>query len=73
MKINEKGEIVVPASLAHNFGFQPGDELDIEVSRHGILIKPKAETAESVMQWLKNEHGDEMATLTTHQILHLLK
>lgn len=73
MKVTLKRELVVTALLADNFGFHRGDDVDIEVGRHGILIKPKAETAESILQWLKDEHGDEMVTLTIDQILHLLK
>lgn len=73
MKVNEKGEIVVPASLVKNFGFKPGDSVEVEASRKGLLVKPNEKTAESVMKWLREEHGDEMATLTTDQILHLLK
>ena len=73
MKVNENGEIVVPAALVENFGFKPGDSVQVEASRKGLLVKPREETAESVMKWLREEHGDEMATLTTEQILHLLK
>ena len=73
MKVNSNGEIVIPASLVEAFGFKPGDSVDVEASRSGLLVKPKEETAESVMKWLKEQHGDEMATLTTDQILQLIK
>ena len=73
MKVNENGEIIVPAALVETFGFKPGDSVEVEVSRNGINVKPSEETTESIMKWLREEHGDEMATLTTDQILHLLK
>ncbi len=72
MKVNQHGEIVIPAVLVANFGLKAGDKVDLEVSRHGILVKPAEESAEKVMKWLREEHGTEMATLTTDQIMHLL-
>ena len=73
MKINKNGELVVSAGLLKTLGLKSGDEVEIEMSRHGILIKPEKESAEKVMKWLRDEHGDEMATLTNDQIFHLLK
>jgi bifunctional DNA-binding transcriptional regulator/antitoxin component of YhaV-PrlF toxin-antitoxin module len=73
MKISEDGDLVIPAALLKNCGLNPGDAVELEVSRNGILVKAEHESAESIMKWLKQEHGDEMVTLTTDQILHLLK
>ena len=73
MKISETGQIVIPKALVEAFGFSPGDSIDLEISRRGILIQPKEESAESVLKWLKEKHGDEMAALTTNQILNLIK
>lgn len=63
----------MPAALAANFGFKAGDKVDVEVSKNGILLKPSEESAETVMKWLREEHGNELATLTTDQIMHLLR
>ena len=73
MKVNSDGELVLKASLLKNFGLEPGDEPEVEVNRNGILVKPRKENADSVMKWLREEHGDEMVTLTNEQIFHLLK
>lgn len=73
MKVNEQGEIVVPAALVNKFGLSSGDSIEVELSKNGILIKAREETATEVMNWLREEHGDEMVTLTTDQILNLLK
>jgi len=73
MKIEKNGEIVIPATLVETFGFKPGDAIQMEVSHQGILIKPEAKSAEKVKKWLLEKHGDEMATLTTAQILQILK
>ena len=73
MKMNENGEVAIPKQLRDLFGLGPGSELEAVVSRDGILIKPGADHRDQVCQWLKDEHGDEMATLTTDQIMHLIK
>ena len=73
MKMNEHGQITIPKTLRKLYGLEPGATLDAEVSRDGILIKPAGEHREQVVTWLKDEHGDEMATLTTDQIMQLIQ
>lgn len=73
MKIEKNGEIVIPAALVKTFGFKPGDSIQMEVSHQGILIKAEENSTEAVKKWLLEKHGDEMATLTTAQILQFLK
>lgn len=72
MKMDENGQITIPKTLRDLFGLEGGATLEAEVSKDGILIKPKANHREQVSNWLKDEHGDEMATLTTDQIMHLI-
>jgi len=72
MKMNEAGQVTIPKALRDRFGLHPDSSLDVEVSKDGILIKPMASHREQVSQWLKDEHGGEMATLTTDQIMHLI-
>ena len=73
MKMNKDGQITIPKELRDLFGLQPGSVLDAELSKGGILIKPQASHLEQVAQWFKDEHGDEMAALTTDQIMRLTR
>lgn len=72
MKMNQKGQVTIPKAIRELFGLQPDTVIDVEVSRDGILLKPVSSSTDDVMAWLKNEHGDEMATLTNDQIFHLM-
>lgn len=72
MKMNQKGQVTIPKAIRELFGLQPDTVIDVEVSRDGILLKPVLSSTDDVMAWLKNEHGDEMATLTNDQIFHLM-
>lgn len=73
MKMNQDGQITIPKPLRDLLGLEPGALLEAELSRDGILIKPGQNHREQVSQWLKSEHGDEMTTLTTDQIMHLIQ
>jgi AbrB family looped-hinge helix DNA binding protein len=73
MKMNQNGQITIPKSLRELYGLEAGAILDAEISKDGILIKPKNDHREQVSKWLKDEHGDELATLTTDQIMHLIQ
>ena len=72
MKMNNSGQMTIPKELRDRFGLNPDSELIVEVSKEGILIKPMPTHREQVNQWFKNEHGNEMATLTTAQIMKLI-
>jgi len=73
MKMNQSGQITIPKVLREQFGLQPGSDLVVETSKEGILIKPMPSHLEQVSQWFKNEHGSEMASLTTDQIMRLVR
>jgi AbrB family looped-hinge helix DNA binding protein len=73
MKMNQDGQITIPKPLRDLLGLEPGDLLEAELNKDGILIKPRQTHREKVTQWLKSEHGDEMATLTTDQLMHLIQ
>ncbi len=72
MKINQSGQITISKELRERFGFQVDSTIEVEVSKEGILIKPMASHREQVCRWFKSEHQNEMATLTTNQIMHLI-
>ena len=72
MKINAEGQITIPIQIREQFGLTPGANVEAEVSKDGILIKPMPTHREQVVRWLKDEHGSEMATLTTDQIMQLI-
>lgn len=71
--MNEKGQVTIPKALRDIFGLSSESDLDAVVSKDGILIKPASNHREQVSQWLKDEHGSEMASLTTEQIMHLIQ
>lgn len=72
MKINQSGQVTIPKVIRDQFGLEADTELIVETSKDGILIKPMPSHREQVNQWFKDEHGDEMATLTTAQIMKLI-
>ena len=73
MKMNQDGQITIPKPLRDLLGLEPGAVLEAELSKDGILIRPGLKHRDQIIQWLKSEHGDEMATLTTDQIMHLIQ
>ena len=72
MKMNQDGQITIPKQLRDLLGLEAGAVLQAELSKDGILIRPELKHREQVAKWLKDEHGDEMATLTTDQIMRLI-
>ncbi|MGB1936041.1 MAG: AbrB/MazE/SpoVT family DNA-binding domain-containing protein [Akkermansiaceae bacterium] len=73
MKMNQSGQVTIPKVIRETFGLEPDSELIVETSKDGILIKPMPSHREQVNKWFKDEHGDELATLTTDQIMHLIQ
>jgi AbrB family looped-hinge helix DNA binding protein len=73
MKVNEKGQITIPSKLREQFGLLPGTAVSIEVNKDGILLKPAESHRVQVAKWLEDEHGSAMASLTTQDIMHLIK
>ena len=39
--VEEKGRVVIPASVRRQLGIKPGTELEVDVREGGILMKPK--------------------------------
>lgn len=73
MRVNEQGQITIPAALRTQFGLEPGANIEAEVTKDGILLKPMPTHREQVAKWFRDEHGDEMANLTTDQIMGLIQ
>lgn len=73
MKINESGQITIPAELRTLLGLTAGQEVQVELSRDGILIQPMDTHRAQIAQWLRDEHGSELATLTTDQVMRLMQ
>jgi AbrB family looped-hinge helix DNA binding protein len=71
MKIGSNGEIKLPRNLRERFGFHPGEKVDVELSKEGILLKPMKSSREDLIQWLKTEHDTELATLRTNELMRL--
>ena len=73
VKMNQSGQITIPKVLREQFGLEPDSTLIVETSKEGILIKPMPSHLEQVSQWFKDEHGSEMASLTTDQVMRLIR
>jgi len=39
--VEEKGRVVIPASVRKQLGIKPGTELEVDIREGGILMKPK--------------------------------
>src|SRR5512133_3306109 len=53
-RVNEHGEIVLPASLARDFGIAPGDEIRVEPNGHGLHLKPSIRKLQRVYVEITN-------------------
>jgi MoaA/NifB/PqqE/SkfB family radical SAM enzyme len=53
-RINEQGEIVLPAHLARDLGISPGDEIRIEPNGQGMYVHPSVHTLKRVYVELTN-------------------
>jgi AbrB family looped-hinge helix DNA binding protein len=41
-KIGPKGQVVVPKPIRDAFGFTPGNEVDFQIERDSVVLKPSA-------------------------------
>ncbi len=73
MKIDENGSLTLPAELRDQFGLLPGTNVELVVNRDGISIKPAHSHQEQVLKWLRDKHGSEMATLSTSDVMRLMR
>jgi len=74
MKLNSHGQVIIPKKLRELLGLLPGTELGVTLTKEGVLIAPKdIDHRKQLLNWLQDKHGDEMATLTTDQIMKLLR
>ena len=73
MKMNQSGQITIPKVLREQFGLELNSDIIVETSKDGILIKPMPSHLKQVSKWFKNEHGSEMASLTTDQVMRLIR
>ena len=39
--VEERGRVVIPASVRRQLGIRPGTELEVEIREGGIVMKPK--------------------------------
>jgi AbrB family looped-hinge helix DNA binding protein len=73
MKIDKNGGLTLPNELREQFGLLPGTSVELVVNQDGILIKPTESHREQVLKWLRDQHGGEMASLTTADIMRLIR
>ena len=73
MKLSQDGQVTIPKQLRDLLGLQPGADLAVELTKEGILFVPQETHREGLARWLREEHGDELATLNAHEIMQLLK
>jgi AbrB family looped-hinge helix DNA binding protein len=71
MKIGPNGEIKLPRKVRERFGFHPGEEIGVELSGEGILLKPMKSTREDLIRWFKDEHERELATLRINELMRV--
>ncbi|MGH9093181.1 MAG: AbrB/MazE/SpoVT family DNA-binding domain-containing protein [Acidimicrobiales bacterium] len=73
MRLNSKGQVTIPAPLRERHGLHEGDELDV-VEDAGKLRIVRSEGSQShgerVVQRMR---GRATTTMTTDQLLHLLR
>lgn len=42
-RIGSKGQVVIPSQIRHDFGLEPGTEVEFDVEKGNIILIPKAE------------------------------
>lgn len=73
MRLNSKGQVTIPAPLRERHGLHEGDELDV-VEDAGTLriirVQGSQSRGERLVQRIR---GRATTTMTTDQLLHLLR
>ncbi len=73
MRLNSKGQVTIPAPLRERHGLHEGDELDV-VEDGGVLRIVRVEgSATRGKRLVEGMRGRATTTLSTDELLHLLR
>lgn len=68
MKVNAHGQITIPAELRNKLGLLPHSEIQLEIVKDGILIRPSI-SSKKLPEWIQYMAGKGDVNLSTDQIL----
>lgn len=73
MRLNSKGQVTIPAPLRQQHGLHEGDEVDV-VDENGVLrIIRTVDGPSHGERLVARMHGRATTTMTTDELLHLLR
>ncbi len=73
MKMTVKGQITLPQELRERYGLRPGEEVELEATDCGILVRPGKSAKERLRQWAKRARGSATPGRSTDEILRLTR
>lgn len=73
MRLNSKGQVTIPAPLRQRHGLHEGDELDVVEDEGALRIVRVTGSQSHGERIVRRMHGRATSTMTTDQLLHLLR
>jgi len=73
MKITSKGQVTLPLTLRKELGWNQNTELDTQLTKDGILFKPKAGVKTRGQKLVQRLTGKAGAKWTTDQLMALTR
>jgi len=73
MKITSKGQVTLPQSLRKELGWNQNTELDTEITKGGILFRPKAGAKTRGQKLVQRLAGQAQTKWTTEQLMALTR
>ena len=73
MRLNSKGQVTIPAPLRARHGFHEGDEVDVVEDGDTLRIVRVADSASRGERLVRRMSGRATTTMTTDQLMHLLR
>lgn len=73
MRMNSKGQVTIPALLRERHGLHEGDELDVVDDADALRIVRVQGSTTHGQRLVERMRGRATTTMTTDQLLHLLR
>lgn len=68
-----KGQITIPQELRERFGLRPREEVELEATERGILVRPGKSGQDRLRQWAKRASGSATTGRSTEEIMRLTR
>jgi len=51
-KLNSEGRLNIPATCRNRLGWQPGQEIFMQIGSHGLLVYTQEQTLKRIQEWM---------------------